>query len=188
MSYSTTSHLGDLGAALVDDQLDGPDREHVLVHLAGCDECRRDVEDQRRLKARLRAMAGPGLPPGLAIRLGALGERREDALVAPLPVALPAASTTLSSSERLPLGSHAVVRGVGSPRGRRLLVGAASLLLVGAGTAFAGGGDIQGSGPPAPTVGTVNSVHSVNTAVTSSTTGVSLNDPAFDAMTASFGR
>lgn len=195
MSYSTTSHLGDLGAALVDDQLEPSARELALVHLAGCEVCHRDVEEQRRLKARLRALAGPQLPPGLVLRLGALG----DGVLSPLPVAMPA-------NERVPVGARTVVRPLGSRppgplgrtsmlrdsrRGRRLLVGAASLLLVGAGTALAGTGDIQGGTPSRSTVNSVNTVNTANSFTTRNTAvpgPVPLNDPAFAAMSASFGR
>jgi len=195
MSYSATAHLGDVGAALVDDQLEPMARELALVHLAGCDECRRDVEEQRQLKARLRALAGPGLPPGLASRLGALGTSGD-----PLS-ALPSASPAIPV--RLPVGARTAVRPIGSRppygrplghtsiqrdsrRGRRILAGAASLLLVGAGTAFAAPGDIQ-SETPSRTV--ANTFSTRTTAVTTvGNQSVPLDDPAFAAMTASLRR
>ena len=66
MSGLAGGHLGDLVAALVDDQLDHSNRDLVLAHLAGCDTCRADVQQQRALKSRLRALSAPGLPESLA--------------------------------------------------------------------------------------------------------------------------
>lgn len=48
--------LGDLLTALVDGELGHSAREKALAHLTGCSACRADVEDQRRLKARLAAL------------------------------------------------------------------------------------------------------------------------------------
>ena len=37
------SHLGHRLSALIDGELDGMERDRVLVHLAGCDSCREDA-------------------------------------------------------------------------------------------------------------------------------------------------
>jgi anti-sigma factor RsiW len=179
VSSLRAGHLGDLGAALVDDQLSPETRDLALAHLASCAECQRDVEQQRRLKARLRLLAEPSLPLSLAMRLNALKP-------APIP-----APTRSGPPGGLPGGGLALAfpmrerSRVLSQRRGRLLAGAASLVLFGVGTAYAAAADVQ---PTAP-VGTTTSVLSTSrtSAVTTSvTTSVSLNDPAFDAMNASF--
>jgi anti-sigma factor RsiW len=175
VSQLQSGHLGDLGAALVDDQLSPDTREAALAHLESCPDCWREVEQQRRLKARLRLLTEPSLPMTLELRLSSLkpepsgfaaaGVRtRDDPPGGALALALP--------------GRHRVL----SQRRGRLLAGAASLLLVGMGTGFAAAADVQ----PAP-AGTSSQVLSTsgNSAVTSS---VSLTDPAFAAMNASFVR
>ncbi|WP_308201308.1 anti-sigma factor family protein [Carbonactinospora thermoautotrophica] len=68
------SHLGDRVADLVDGELDHDARDRALAHLAGCALCRAEVEAARELKARLRALASPGLPAGLTDRLMGIGE------------------------------------------------------------------------------------------------------------------
>jgi anti-sigma factor RsiW len=62
-------HLGGLVAAVVDGALDHEARERALSHLARCDDCRAEVEAQRRVKSRLARTAAPELPGGLAERL-----------------------------------------------------------------------------------------------------------------------
>jgi hypothetical protein len=65
-------HLGGLVAAVVDGALDHVARERALGHVARCDDCRAEVEAQRRIKARLSGLGGPEVPAGLAARLLAL--------------------------------------------------------------------------------------------------------------------
>jgi anti-sigma factor RsiW len=184
-----SGHLGDLGAALVDDQLSAELRDQALTHLASCPECQRDVEQQRRLKARLRCLAEPALPLNLALRLNALKAA---------PVAAPAPSGPPGGGLALAFPVRERSRVLNARRGR-LLVGAASLVLFGVGTAAAAAADVQ----PAATGGTVGTVGTTSTALSTSrtqavTTSVSqpvsqpvsgsmpLHDPAFDAMNASF--
>jgi anti-sigma factor RsiW len=80
-------HLGGLVAAVVDGALDHEARERALGHLARCDDCRAEVEEQRRVKARLSRLGGPEVPSGLAARLLALpdGTAAGPAGVAELP-------------------------------------------------------------------------------------------------------
>lgn len=63
--------LGDLVAALVDGELDHAGRERAQRHVAHCDTCRADLEAQRRLKARMTALAGdaPATVDALTARL-----------------------------------------------------------------------------------------------------------------------
>jgi hypothetical protein len=178
VSSLPSGHVGDLGAALVDDQLDPATRELVLLHMIGCVMCRHDVEEQRQLKARLQALHEPGLPFSLFSKLSALDKPSvlTPALaLAPEPAAADAqvAAGHLMTHSSFFRDAH---------RGRRLLVGAASFLLVGAGAAFAAAGDGQPTSPTQP---------AANVLTTSNATEVSrsvpMNDPTFAAMTASFG-
>lgn len=67
-------HLGDRLAALVDGELGHDSRERVLAHLATCDECRAEADEQRRLKNvfAAAAMVAPGPSAGLLARLQGL--------------------------------------------------------------------------------------------------------------------
>ena len=169
MSSLQAGHLGDLGAALVDDQLSPETRDLALAHLASCPECRRDVEQQRRLKARLRCLGEPALPLSLALRLNALK-----------PPPVPAPTHTETSNGAAALAFPARSRLLSARRGR-VLAGAASLVLLGVGTAYAAGSDVQ---PPAPAGTTANVLSTSRTQAV--TTSVPLHDPAFDAMNAAF--
>jgi len=78
------SHLGQRISALIDGELTDAERDRVLTHLAGCDECRQEAVALRALKqrmhslgeamvdaaltGRLMAMAGPGEDRGWAAR------------------------------------------------------------------------------------------------------------------------
>ncbi len=182
MSSLQAGHLGDLGAALVDDQLSPEKRDEALAHLASCPDCRRDVEQQRRLKARLSGLAEPSLPLTLALRLNALK---------------PPAGPLTSAGPSVPPGGEPVGGGLApalafphrsrvlSQRRGRLLAGAASVLLFGVGTAFAAAADVQ-SNSPAGTATNLLSTGSTASVTTAVTTSVPLNDPALDAMNASF--
>lgn len=180
MSYLTAGHLGDLGAALVDDQLSPQARDLALSHLASCAECQRDVEQQRRLKARLRRLAEPELPFDLSRRLSALK-------TAPIGAAAPSRMDPPGGNAgpmiSRPRDGRPLGRPTGAPSARRgrLLAGAASLLLIGVGTAYAASGEAQPTSP----AGTTANVLSTGRAPTGATL-VRMNDPAFAAMTASF--
>jgi hypothetical protein len=183
MNYLPSAHLGDLGAALVDGQLDESTRQLSLRHLASCAFCRSEIEAQRRLKARLQGLGEPGLPSALLLRLQALPARGSEPLPEPLPepVLLPAAVP--ADSGIASAGSLRRMTVMRDPRrGRRVLAGAASLLLVGAGTALAAGGGAQAAAP-SQSVSTT-----LNTSGTSTATTVALTDPALAVMSASFAR
>jgi anti-sigma factor RsiW len=47
------THLGRWLSALVDGELDGPERDHVLSHLARCESCLREASALRALKRRM---------------------------------------------------------------------------------------------------------------------------------------
>ncbi len=179
MSYVPSAHLGDLGAALVDDQLDEPTRRLTQQHLASCWSCRREVEEQRHLKARLRGLSEPGPPAALLMRLHALqappAAPADEPLAAPFP-GIAADPAPVAG----PLRRLTVMRD--PRRGRRVLAGAASLLLVGAGTALASSGGVQAAAPIPPATSTLV------TRGASIDTSMRLNDPAFAVMSASFAR
>jgi len=69
------SHLGDLIAALVDGELSHDGRDRALAHIAGCAECRAEVDRQRRLKALLANQADPHPSVDLQARLRAIADR-----------------------------------------------------------------------------------------------------------------
>lgn len=76
--------LGDTLTCFVDGELDHSARDRALAHLAGCADCRAEVDAQRRLKARLAALAPqPVLPPALTDRLLALAVPGVDLPAAP---------------------------------------------------------------------------------------------------------
>jgi anti-sigma factor RsiW len=177
VSQLQAGHLGDLGTALVDDQLSPEARDMALAHLAGCPDCRQDVEQQRRLKARLRELTEPDLPMTLALRLSALK-----------PAAAPSAAHNSPPGDgfaalAFPIRDRSRVF---SPRRGRLLAGAASVLLFGVGTAFAAAADVQASSPAGTAGNSLSTGQTQVTAVTAVTRSVPANDPAFDAMNASF--
>jgi hypothetical protein len=202
VSSLPSGHVGDLGAALVDEQLDPALRELVLLHMIGCVMCRHDVEEQRQLKARLQALREPGLPFSLFSKLSALDK---PAALTPLGAGpqLGSADASLAASadkagtadtadraDAVLLADTAIAPGRplthssflrDAHRGRRLLVGAASFLLVGAGAAYAAAGDGQPASPTQP------SANVLRTNATEVSQSVPLNDPSFAAMTASFG-
>ena len=66
-------HLGDRVSALADGHLDHDERDRALAHLARCDACRRDVEEERQARAVLADLPGPVLPERLLESLLALG-------------------------------------------------------------------------------------------------------------------
>ncbi len=90
-----SNHLGDLAAALVDGRLPHADREQALAHVAGCAPCREELDDQRRLKARLSTLGTPEPSTDLLARLSAV----------------PQSDTAAGTSD--------VVRGAGGQRGPR---------------------------------------------------------------------
>ncbi|GAB2590301.1 zf-HC2 domain-containing protein [Streptomyces capparidis] len=107
-------HLGDRLAALVDGELGHDARERVLAHLATCDECRREADEQRRVKETLTAAAtaAPGPSAGLLARLQALPGVDRDGGDGPGPfgtdpfpgLGMLAGRSPLDPPERSPLG------------------------------------------------------------------------------------
>ncbi|MEV6281721.1 zf-HC2 domain-containing protein [Kribbella sp. NPDC051770] len=65
----TVQHPLDKLSAAVDGELDHDSRDRVLSHLVCCDDCRAEVEAQRRLKARMSALEAPEPSTDLMQRL-----------------------------------------------------------------------------------------------------------------------
>jgi anti-sigma factor RsiW len=144
------THLGQRLSALIDGELDGSERERVLLHMTRCDSCRAEVTALRLLKRRMSELgeaasgAGSGLT-GRLIGLSALaslqGQDEDDP--AP-PAAQPgraAGGSPVSPEQRA---------------GRYFLAGSLAIFLAGLGTAAViAGGESQ---PQAPTLPVTPSV------------------------------
>jgi anti-sigma factor RsiW len=158
------SHLGERLTALVDGELGHDERDRALAHLAGCEQCRAEAEAMRRLKSQLRSLREAAPASDLLQRLNALADagqacdRTKTEGLSEAALAVPARPGPSADAgrppgdrpvrsprrrRRAPAGgapsgrAGAVPRS--RPRGRYLVVGAATLVL-GVGTAaFAAG-------------------------------------------------
>jgi anti-sigma factor RsiW len=63
------SHLGRWLSALVDGELEGSERDRVLIHLAGCESCRQETNTLRALKRRMTALGETSADSAIAGRL-----------------------------------------------------------------------------------------------------------------------
>ena len=165
------SHLEDLAAALVDDELDHEQRDRALAHLAGCAECRADVEAQRELKARLGGQPAPMPSVALVERLHAV----------PFTVSAPARRRTRVATRvgRRPAASRPV-RGPNLSRGRRVLVDSFSFVVAALGLSLAVGGNTTSGG--------VRPSSAVLVEHAATTSQLPLNDPAAGLVLTSFSR
>jgi anti-sigma factor RsiW len=68
------THLGHRLSALIDGELDAVERDRVLVHLAGCEPCRREVVALRTLKRRMNALGEAAADSALTRRLMGLAQ------------------------------------------------------------------------------------------------------------------
>ena len=68
------SHLGHRLSALIDGELDGVERDRVLVHLARCEPCRSEAVALRALKRRMNALGEAAADSGLTRRLIGLAQ------------------------------------------------------------------------------------------------------------------
>lgn len=69
------SHLGHRLSALIDGELNDPQRERVLAHLARCEPCRQEATALRALKQRMHALGEATADAALTARLVAMGTR-----------------------------------------------------------------------------------------------------------------
>ena len=66
------SHLGQRISALIDGELADAERDRVLTHLAGCDECRQEAVALRALKQRMHSLGEAMVDAALTGRLMAM--------------------------------------------------------------------------------------------------------------------
>lgn len=130
-----THHLGDDVAALVDGELGHDDRDRALCHITSCDDCRAEVDAQRRLKALLANQPDPEVSPALTARLLAL----------PRDAAGPMHNDVVRPRHRTRVAPPARPR---SFRGRAATYSALSLALVGGVVAAGGENDAPKVRPP----------------------------------------
>lgn len=72
------SHLGQRISALIDGELTDVERDRVLTHLAGCDECRQEAVALRALKQRMHSLGEAMVDAALTGRLMAMAGPGED--------------------------------------------------------------------------------------------------------------
>jgi Putative zinc-finger len=148
------THLGQRLSALIDGELDGSERERVLVHMTKCDSCRDEVTALRMVKRRLQqaADAASGAGAGLTGRLIGLSA------LASLQDRDDADPPSAGPHQDRPVGGLPG-RGPGNPEqraGRVFLAGSLAIFLAGLGTAAViAGGESQ---PQAPTLPVTPSV------------------------------
>jgi hypothetical protein len=158
------NHLGDLSTVLADDEsgtwadLPVEFRLRALAHVAGCPHCRADVDEQRRVKARMRFAAGAptvqAMPAGLLDSLLRLPASPQPPATSGRPASVVTAPATGSRS-------IARVRYVAA-------AGIAASVVVGLGS---GGsvfsGSVSGAGSPGPSGPSPTASPAGGTAVTS---------------------
>jgi len=74
------THLGQRLSALIDGELDGAERDRVLVHLARCEQCRGDAIALRMLKRRMNALGETAADSTLTGRLMGLAQPHDPSL------------------------------------------------------------------------------------------------------------
>jgi hypothetical protein len=175
------SHLGDRIAALVDGELSHDVRDRTMAHLAGCPECRAEVEVERQAKSLLAGLDTPLPSAELTRKLLALAEpgppmppsRR------PFPGGFPGTERppTLTAPGRRPANVPADRRrptGRSNRRLRIVTVGALSGFAIVMGTAFVAGGAPEEPGPPlTPPIDRYRVEHAATVG------GMPLMDPAY---------
>jgi anti-sigma factor RsiW len=138
------SHLGQRISALIDGELSDSERDRVLAHIAGCDECRQEAVALRALKQRMHSLGEAMVDAALTGRLMAM--------------AMP--------SDGRPWTSRAPWRPRGAfPAARMLTVGILASTVAGLGAAaFFVGGEQQTPGPKVtPAVDTFLVQHAIVT-------------------------
>jgi anti-sigma factor RsiW len=181
------SHLGERITALVDGELDHDERDRALAHLAGCGQCRAEADAQRRLKQRLRSLGEVTPSAGLLTSLYAMGEpggpippRARPMPGAAKPPVVPRPAARHREKSRGKIGRPTDTRTAGRqhrrlPRTRYLALGAATLAVLGVGTAgFVAGGDPG----QLPRVGPALEQFAVEHALTSGDVPVADKNPA----------
>jgi hypothetical protein len=182
------SHLGPRVSALVDGQLSHEARDRALAHVAHCPTCREALDAERAVKALLSGTATPAPSAALLGALTQLGEPGDP--VAPRARAMPLGPVvpTLPPPGRGPFARRrdsrrpSAGRATRATRTRVATAGALSVAALLLGTAFVAGGEAAEPGVPVvPPAAELSVEHAATTG------GLPLGDPAFTAVTASFG-
>lgn len=148
----TGQHPFDKLAAAVDGQLDHDSRDRVFGHLVGCDTCKAEIEEQRRLKARLGLLDTPEPSSALLGRLMAVPEfgtePREQ--VRPVPAMTLRPARSVFPAQARP-STRTDARPAARPNRRRAVVvsaaGSAAAVVSLLGTAFVVGEPTQERAP-----------------------------------------
>ena len=145
------THLGQRLSALIDGELDGSERERVLLHMAKCGSCRDEVAALRMLKRRMNDLGEAAAGANLTGRLMRL---RESGLADGMPVA------EAAWSPPPPPRSWDFSGDAARPEqraGRYFLAGSLVVFLAGLGTAaFIAGGEPQPQAPSPPVAPSVD--------------------------------
>jgi anti-sigma factor RsiW len=149
------SHLGHRLSALIDGELDGVERDRVLVHLAKCEPCRSEAVALRALKRRMNALGEAAADSALTRRLMGLAQPGSQAARGQ-PGAAPWPASTLGAGHARELRPAWYVT-----------FGAAAVVLVGVSTAafLAGGGTDQPGPRVTPAVDSYMMQHDLNSGV-----------------------
>lgn len=132
------THLGQRLSALIDGELDGSERQRVLLHMAKCGACQDEAAALRTLKRRMNALGEAAANAALTGRLMSLGDG--------WPAAQPAGAFGAGSWTTPADGQRHEQRS-----GRYFLAGALAVVLAGLGTAaFVAGGESQAQAPTMP--------------------------------------
>ena len=138
------THLGQRLSALIDGELDGSERERVLLHMAKCGSCRDEVAALRMLKRRMNDLGEAAAGAALTGRLMRL---RESALANGLSAEAGWPPPPPPGGWEFP---HHAARSE-QRAGRYFLTGSLVVLLAGLGTAaFIAGGEPQAQAPSPP--------------------------------------
>jgi anti-sigma factor RsiW len=145
------THLGEEIAALVDGELSHDARDRALAHLAGCPQCRADVEAERRTKAMITRIERVQTPASLVARL------RELPVELTAPHGLRAGAAWLVDRRRRPTSRRPAggrPRGAARRRRRRISAATSGAVMVGAFVAalLVGGGPDGGERSVTPPV------------------------------------
>jgi anti-sigma factor RsiW len=145
------THLGQRLSALIDGELDGSERERVLLHMARCGSCRDEVAALRMLKRRMNDLGEAAAGAGLTGRLMRLRESG-------LADGMPAAGSGWPPPP--PPGGWEFPGQAARPEqraGRYFLAGSLVVFLAGLGTAaFIAGGEPQAQAPSPPVTPSVD--------------------------------
>ena len=145
------THLGQRLSALIDGELDGSERERVLLHMAKCGSCRDEVAALRMLKRRMNELGEAAAGAALTGRLMRL---RESGQADGMPVA-----DVAWPPPPAPRGWEFGGDGARPEQraGRYFLAGSLVVFLAGLGTAaFIAGGEPQAQAPSRPVAPSVD--------------------------------